>query len=348
MKTYTASFRNSNFSKEEKQNYKNDVSIDEPALVEKLAEKLQLDSELVEVDYTNYIEKLAELIYYIEAGHGSPAIYPLDQVLVRAKQDVTVLLEGQGADEMLGGYIQITGPLNILRLLGKFQFGRALREINAFKHDYSLFVSLMLLVRYANFKIVNDLFLWFSGLSTLFVGPIKDYVQLKDYPTAEDGFDDSLNKHLFRAHTGGLVNLLHYGDGISMKNTLESRLPFMDYRLVEFVFSLPGEFKVSNGKGKILHREAMKGIVPKFILENPLKFGFDSPLSEVLFSSGENSIKSFLLSEKAKTRGLFDSQKLEKMLTTKKTGSINYTRYLYRILCVEIWFRLFIDDPNHE
>ena len=80
----------------------------------------------------------------------------------------------------------------------------------------------------------------------------------------------------------------------------------MDYRLVELAFKLPPEFKIHNGEGKYIHRKAMEGILPNFILENKIKFGFDSPLSEILFKEGKNSVKSILFSEKCLARNLFD------------------------------------------
>ena len=103
------------------------------------------------------------------------------------------------------------------------------------------------------------------------------------------------------------------------------------------------EFKIKNGVGKYIHRKAMKGILPDFILENKIKFGFDSPLSEILFNEGENSVKSVLLSDRCLNRGLFDKETLKKMFLESKTNKINTSRYLYRILCVELWFREFID-----
>ena len=62
---------------------------------------------------------------------------------------------------------------------------------------------------------------------------------------------ESLANALRRSHEGSLSTLLHYGDAISMAHSIESRLPFMDFRLVKFVFSLPGEFKVRDGNGKV-------------------------------------------------------------------------------------------------
>lgn len=341
--TYTASFSNTAFSSHEKQNFKEDVEIDEPKLVKKLAEEIDLEPTMVEVDFSNYVERLSKIIYHMESGHGSPAIYPLDSILETAAKDVTVVLEGQGADELLGGYISNVLPVYIKELLMKFKLRAANHELRNFKKVYSLKSAFMLIIRNSNIAWIQKLYYKISGIDAFYTGKIRKYDHIKDYPSEPHGFEDALNSYFFKSHIGGLVNLLHYGDAISMKHSLESRLPFMDYRLVEFVFTLPSEFKVQNGVGKFIHREAMKGIVPDFILSNPIKFGFDSPLLHIFSNTDANSAFAILLSEKCLNRGLFSEKAIRKALLVQKSGNANFSRYLYRMLSVELWFREFID-----
>jgi asparagine synthase (glutamine-hydrolysing) len=201
----------------------------------------------------------------------------------------------------------------------------------------------MLFFRGTNIGWIQKIFYKLNGIDELYTGKIKYFKHIKDFPIESKGFDNSFNEYLFKAHTGGLVNLLHYGDAVSMKHSLESRLPFMDYRLVEFVFSLPASYKVRHSKGKFIHREAMKGIVPNFILDNRFKFGFDSPLAHLFSMSDKNSPLSILLSERCLKRGLFNEIAIRKVIYQHRTNQKNYSRYLYRMLCVELWFREFID-----
>lgn len=340
--TYTAAFSNTPFSSAEKQNFKEDVEIDESKLVKKLTKEIGFEPTIVEIDFSNYVERLSKIIYHMESGHGSPAIYPLDSILETASKEVTVVLEGQGADELLGGYISNVQPIHIKELLKKLKIRAALDSLRYFLKVYSLKSSFMLLIRYFNIPWIQKLYNKFSGINAFYTGKIKRYDHIKDYPKEPRSFDNSLNAYLFKWHTGGLVNLLHYGDAVSMSHSLESRLPFLDYRLVEFVFTLPSEFKVQNGVGKFIHREAMKGIVPDFILSNPIKFGFDSPLSHIFSNKDANSARSILLSEKCLNRGLFSEKAIRKALLSQKSGNGKYSRYLYRMLSVELWFREFI------
>ncbi len=342
-KTYTAAFTNTEFSSSEKQNFKNDVEINEPLLVQKLADEIHLKPTFVEVKFDDYVQKLSKIIYHMESGHGSPAVFPLDSILDIAAKDVTVVLEGQGADELLGGYISNVQPVYILELLKQFKIRSAYRELRNFKKTYSIKAAFMLFVRDSNIGWIQKLFYKLNGIDKLYSGKIKQYRHIKDFPIEPRGFDSKLNEHLYQAHTGGLVNLLHYGDAVSMKHSLESRLPFMDYRLVEFVFTLPSEYKVRNGVGKYIHREAMKGIVPDFILDNKVKFGFESPLLHLFSRDDQNSPAGVLLSEKCLQRGLFNEEAIRKALDEQRTNKKNNSRYLYRMLSVELWFREFID-----
>jgi asparagine synthase (glutamine-hydrolysing) len=128
-----------------------------------------------------------------------------------------------------------------------------------------------------------------------------------------------------------------------MANSLESRLPFMDYRLVEYSFTLPYWMKMKNGLGKYIHRVALENIVPDYILKNPLKFGFNTPISEFFKDNSVGSPVNILLSEQCLQREIFDREKLLKLIKTHQSGKRNHSRLLFRLYQVELWFRTFID-----
>jgi asparagine synthase (glutamine-hydrolysing) len=342
--TYTAAFPNLPFHRLEKQNFREDILINEPELVKELTDKLDLTAHIINIKYDNYTDDLRKIIRFLESGHGSPAIFPLSQILEVASRDVKVVLEGQGADELLGGYINELFLIYIIELIGKFRLLTAFHEFKTFARVYSLKTSFMLYIRESKLNFIKKLYYKLSGIETFYTGKLKNYTAIRDYPVEPNGFDNSLNEHLYKAHTGGLVSLLHYGDAISMCYSIESRQPFLDYRLVEFVFTLPSGFKLHNGMGKYLHRLAMQGIVPDYIINNPIKLGFDSPLSEMFMREDENSPENILLSDKCVERGLFCRQALLKAFKEQKSGTKNHSRYLFRMLSVELWFREFIDN----
>lgn len=342
--TYTAAFDDTEFDSSETQIYKGDIEINEPALVKKVAKELDLVPAIIQIEYENYVENLSKIIHHLESGHSSPAVIPLFQILNKAKDEVTVVLEGQGADEMLGGYINSALPVYFLELLRHFKIRKAYREFKFFSKSYSFKMAFMILIRQSNLGFFKKLYYKLSGMESFYLNEIGKYKEIKDYPNEPLGFDNLLNKHLYKDHTGVLVDLLHYGDAISMSQSLESRLPFMDFRLVEFAFTLPSEFKIKNGLGKYVHRVAMKGIVPDYILDNPLKFGFNSPLSNLFKKEDESSPRAILLSERCLNRKLFSGRALIKAFDEQKSGKKDHARTLYRMLSVELWFREFIDN----
>lgn len=345
-RTYTASFSNYCFDKSEKQNYKEDVLIDEPAVVRKLSNVLQLKPTIVEVDFRNYAEELSNIIYHLESGHNSPAVFPLNYIEKVAAEDITVILEGQGADELLAGYLNNVNSFYLIELLSKFKIKKAYNEFNNFRKIYSIQSLIMLYFRQLNIEWLQKIYYKVSGKELFFKGKLKKYRHIKDYPNEKMNFDNPVNTNLYKSHTGGLINLLHYGDAISMTHSLESRLPFMDYRLVELAFTLPSEYKISNGLGKFVHRKAMEGLVPDFILSERIKFGFSTPISNLFKVQEANPISDILLSEECRKREIFCDKTIRRALNELQNGKKDWSQVLYRMLNVELWFRKFIDTDE--
>lgn len=342
--TYTAKFDESQFVNTNR-NFSKKINFDESSIITKLTKDLNFDANILPVNFDDFTKQVSDLIYNLESGHSSPAIIPLHQILKFAKKDVTVLIEGQGADELLGGYVNNIFPFYILELLLKLRILKAISEIRLFLKNYSFKATFMLLIRNSNIKYLKQFYYSISGINNLFIGKLKNYKPIEDYNIDRElSFDSILNFHLYKNHIGGLVNLLHYGDAISMANSLESRLPFMDYRLVEFVFSLPYDFKYNDGKGKYLHREAMRGIVPDNILDNKIKIGFETPLYHLFKDPSESSISKILLSNRTLDRKLFSKNNIEKAIKNQIDGKSDNSRILFRMLSVELWFRIFIDN----
>ncbi len=127
-----------------------------------------------------------------------------------------------------------------------------------------------------------------------------------------------------------------------MSHSLENRLPFMDYRLVEFAASLPPEYKIQKGLGKYIHRKAVENLVPENILNNPNKLGFVSPLKQIFKDEKYGAIK-LLTSKKLNDRGLFEPKHISRLIKEHHSGKVNHERILFKILSIELWFQNFID-----
>ena len=290
------------------------------------------------------IEDLSKIIYHLESGNSSYATLPLSRVLDTAKKDVTVVMEGQGADELLGGYVLKSFPFALFEYFKNGKFNSCFKEFKNFKKNYSIFQSIKLLVRLLNSDLIERIYSIISKKNNIYGKFLKKYKRVKDYPySPSEKFNDGFNKELFKSHTGGLVNLLHYGDAISMSKSMESRNPFVDVNLVEYSFTLPYNFKIRNGMGKYIHRIAMEGIVPQFILQNPIIFGFITPLS-YQFESYETEPIKILLSQRCLERNNFSNDGLRKIINDHIIGKQDHSPLLFRLLSVELWFRCFIDN----
>lgn len=328
LKAYTASFPNQPFNEYE--------------IAKELCNYLNYDSIEVKVDYSNYVDKLRKIVYHLESGHGSPAIYPLWHIAERAKEDITVFLEGQGADELEGGYINTMFLDYIRDLLSKGKIRKAIAEIKLHRKNWSLLSSIFLNQRLSMPAFLRKFFRYQKGMEQLYAGELKKHSPFSNSSIDLKNFKSSVNRKSALLHQTGLVNLLHYGDAISMAHSLENRLPFMDFRLVEFVASLPGEFKIKDGLGKYIHRKAVKGSVPDIILENPAKLGFLSPLKQI-FSDEKFKATELLTSTKFKSRNLFNQKRITKLIAEHQSKKKNHERILFKILSTELWFQNFID-----
>lgn len=344
-KTFTAVFNDSSFDKLEKQAFKNDIEIDEGYIVKQLSSILNLDSRFINSDDNQFTNELSSIIFHLESGHSSYATLPLSRVLEKASSEVTVVMEGQGADELLGGYVLKAFPYLIFEHIKNWRFKSALHEFNAFRLNYSIGQSSKLLFRLIGGSFIEKIYHAIKGIDRVFGPLLLDYKRIKDYPFEPNCFDDGFNEALFKSHTGGLVNLLHYGDAISMSKSMESRNPFVDVHLVEFCFKLPYDYKMKNGLGKYIHRKAMKGVVPNFILENPIKLGFITPLS-IQFASYDSIPVKILMSDRCLSRGIFTKSGLMKLIDTHIKKKENHSPLLFRLLSVELWFRIFIDQDD--
>jgi asparagine synthase (glutamine-hydrolysing) len=324
-------------------------TIDESITAIEVSKLLKLNSHVVETDYTDFVDNLKNIIFHLESGNSSPAVFPLMKLLNEARKYVKVIMDGQGADELLAGYVGNLFTQNIIDLIKKGDFNNVKKSITEYKNNYRLTYSILMALRIASnrWPQLSRIHQKLTGIDKVFGPLLEDYKHIMDFPAITNTKNLNLVESTLRQqHTGGLVNLLHYGDAISMANSIESRLPFLDYRLVEFVSSLPTSFKINGGIGKFIHRNAMAGIVPDFIIKNKVKFGFNSPVSIQFRKSykNEESPNDILLSRQCLDRGLFNKSGLEKIIRDHVSLKKDYGPLLFRLLSVELWYRVFIDN----
>lgn len=126
-----------------------------------------------------------------------------------------------------------------------------------------------------------------------------------------------------------------------MAASIESRVPFLDHKLVEFAARLPREMKLRGSTTKWILREAMKGILPAEILERP-KMGFPVPVGKWFRGEFKNIVDEYVLSERATSRGIFDRDAVKGLVSEHDSGA-NHDERIWALMNFEIWQRQFFD-----
>ena len=297
----------------------------------------------------HYITPTAETFYhdfekFIDA-HNEPVpdIGPYAQfkVMELASKEVTVTLDGQGADEQLGGYHYFFGSY-YRELLREFKLKRFVSENRLY---------------FSKHKSINAIKYLFYYLAPSF---IQEKINANIFPSIDKNFikrnkvnsdinkslynPKSLNESLLQHFEYKLEHLLRWEDLNAMHFSIESRVPFLDYRLVEATLSTPSSQKIYKGETKHILREALKDILPEKITNRKDKKGFSNP-REKWFKTEQ--FKKFIIelinSESFKNRGYFNSDIAIEQYSKHLKGEVDISKEIWKWINLEIWFRKFID-----
>lgn len=240
----------------------------------------------------NEISSEFELVQNLQdEPFGSFSISSQNQIYKAASESgVKVLLDGQGADEILGGYS--TNRMLYYKQLKKTNYKRYNNELKAYKEMYGVaFEDGRKTIKALDFlptshstfrkgiqKLRKNDASYFLGISPEIV---SKYKLIENPLTPTQGFRESL---LYSIQQKGLVELLRYADRNAMHHSVEVRLPFLSHQLVEFVFSLPDEFLINQAWTKFVLRKSMSQLLPESISWRKKKIGFAAP-EKKLFST---------------------------------------------------------------
>jgi asparagine synthase (glutamine-hydrolysing) len=264
------------------------------------------------------------------------------KVMELAKTHVKVTIDGQGADEQLAGYMYFYG-IYFKELFRTFRWLRLFREIRS-----------TLSLNQRGFILKSWLFVMLPKFTRKFArSKSRDYLtrnfvrRFKNHDTVSQRIFDSnsLNECLIAHFEYKLEHLLKWGDLNSMAHSIESRVPFLDHRLVERTLSLKGEQIISNGQTKRILRDAMQGILPEIISNRKDKIGFATPDNDWF---REEPLKSYTLeilnSSSFAARGFIDSSKAKAAFERHIKKEINIGQEIWKWINLELWFRSWIDS----
>ena len=252
---------------------------------EKVASQFGLHQHLVEPTLDGLMEDWDRLCYYQEQPFGSASVYAQFKVMeLAAKEKVTVLIDGQGADETLAGYNRYV-HWYLQEQVARFRYGFAMQERIRLQQNKIPFHWGFPNYMAALFPVVANAALEERERKKILIHPHlnSDYVHANydKYYSVYKPPVSKLNDILyFNTMQQGLGELLHYADRNSMAFGRELRLPFLSHELVEFIFSLPSHYKVHYGFTKWILRNAMKDRLPEDIVWRTDKVGYEPPQKE--------------------------------------------------------------------
>lgn len=291
-------------------------------------------------------EMLLENISHFIHVHAEPipTTSPFAQycVMQLAQKNVTVTLDGQGADEQLGGYHYFFG-FYFKDLFKHLKWARLIKELISYfrihksTYAFKTFVFFLLPGGLKSKARVNEM----SCLHSDFVKKAESNESkiVNDLYASKSLHEALLNHFEFK-----LEHLLKWNDRNSMAFSIESRTPFLDYRLVEYSLSIEPNQIIRNGVTKYILRESMKGILPEEIRNRQDKIGFATPQDEWFRTEKfKHFISEILESESFRNRKIIDADKARILFGKHVAGEINISKDIWKWIHLELWFREFID-----
>lgn len=318
---------------------------DEKEYIDEVVRATQVDAYYTYPEPLDLFEQLGKLVWHQDEPFGSTSIFAQWSVFKLAREEnVAVMLDGQGADEQLAGYHGFLAQ-RYASLCKKIQLIKLFQEIYAVKkiHGYSMYRSLQYLIngmlsgkvrQYARVLVgIETLIPSWLNMAQLGAQPMTPFAEI-DRATTISSFSKT---QLMSTH---LPMLLRWEDRNSMAHSIEARVPFMDYRLVEYTYNLPDDFKLSKGITKRILRNSMSGILPEKIRMRMDKKGFVTPES-IWFKKHADMFRSYLDVILKKHNDIFESQEIYRMFDAVLSGNEKFSHAIWRVICFGSWMEKF-------
>ena len=280
-----------------------------------------------------------DLINHQEEPFAATSIFAQWQVMKLAgRHRIKVLLDGQGSDELLAGYPFLYG-FYFTELLSKINLSTLLSEVAGYMKfqtvNDGLLFALFLLAPKRLKPCILDAFSR-QCVNQKFLRKHRFNSRVPELMYQRTSLNDALRRRVIH----GLPLLLREEDKNSSAFSVETRLPFLDYRLVEFLFTLPASFKLKAGVTKHLLRESMSGFVPDRIRMRRSKFGFSTPMNDwmrerfITDIAGEALNSDFI-------RGYFNCEKFKRLIELHRTNRMNLGQSIWKLVNTYLWHKNF-------
>lgn len=327
-----------------------DERYDEREFILPVVHKTGVKHHLVFPQPTDFLATVVKILWHQEEPFPDLNIYSQWWMYSEVKRHgVKVFLNGHGGDEVLGGYAHHHLAF-LVDLLRDGRLGRFVGELKHYagNHGVSLPRSLWQVLHRCS-SVLTPGAIKRSAKRILGTGaPYLDREFALRYREGTDAWTpprSGLLKHDMRQNiwSAPLPAWLHLEDRNSMAFSIESRTPFLDYRLVEFLVSIPYEMQFHKGMSKHILRDAMRGLLPEEVRCRTDKRGFQSAGEHWFRSDLKGVVREILTSTSFKQRGYLDLEKVFDAFERHCRGEVNLRFGIWSWVCLELWFRSFID-----
>jgi asparagine synthase (glutamine-hydrolysing) len=329
-----------------------------------IAEAYKTNHHEVVVSPEEFFSALPKLVWHEDEPLAHPSSVALYFVSRLASQHVKVVLTGEGSDELLAGYARYRKTIYNLALGARYHGTMPAAIRNAIRNRIDglpvnskvrqklvrTFLSLqpdIESIYFDNFAVFsrsaqNDLLTPETRART---GALDPYAGVRSLLEKTDA-QSPLDRLLYADIKTYLHELLMKQDQMSMAASVESRVPFLDHKLVEFTSRLPERLKLRGWTTKYVLRKAMKGVLPEAILSRP-KMGFPVPIGKWFRGPYRSIINEYVLSGRALSRGIFQEVMVRSLVNRHDAGE-DHSERLWALVNFEMWQRQFIDGESED
>lgn len=323
-------------------------SHDESKYARIVADKLQTTHHALVINERDYVRELKKTLWHLEEPLNHAHTVQILYLSRLAKEFVTVVLTGEGADEVFAGYPRYRIPLIskwssfvpnrfqlLLRpLLETFHARRLIKLMEASSEDDE------------ELAINNSRFVPLSDYYRIASERIESPCRQEIYREGASRFQNSIDRLLYYDQRTYLSSLLTRLDKMSMAAGIESRVPFLDFRLVEWSYLIPTRLKLNWLRNKWIIKKVAENWLPKTIVHRK-KVGFGVPIAKWMRNpKGLGMYLELLTDRTAKGREYFDNNVVDSLIKEHVTDMCDHSEILWSLLNLELWHREFIDTNS--
>lgn len=300
------------------------------------------------------LELMPKLIYFMEEPIADPAAIPT-YYLSKLAHDygVKVILTGEGADEMFGGYkryywAKVADRLQWLPAKAKRSIMAVLAHIPV-STSHKQTIQSLLSTTNLDFYLAGVSVFDEQEKSLLYSNDLKCLLNGNRASSLQPYLSKSRNLFSMATYVDMKLwlsdDLLIKMDKMSMAHSVETRVPFLDHKLVEFSATIPEHLKYKGSVSKYILRQAMADILPKSVRSRK-KHAFAVPIAEWLRNELKDYARDILLSKTSIDRGYFNPARVEEIVDEHQTGKKDHSFKIWSLLNLELWHRIYIDKPQ--